>query len=152
MALLYLNTRPGVRKERVPMKHTWVVAFLLVLAGLLPQPLRAWDNTGHEVVAGIAWDNMTAAARQKAVALLGAAPANACLRSLLPNDARPLAVRQREFFIRAATWPDRVRSGPCVQFNQEDWHFLDHYWGGMSGRTGSSAPHNRTDIAMATTN
>ncbi|HEY5020978.1 MAG TPA: hypothetical protein VII30_00690, partial [Gemmatimonadaceae bacterium] len=84
-------------------------ALALLLGLCLPQSLLAWNSTGHELVAGIAWDNMTPQAQQKAIALLKRAPKDPCLLNLFPKDARPIAVRQREFFMRAATWPDVVR-------------------------------------------
>jgi hypothetical protein len=128
------------------------VAFALVVALCLPQAVLAWNATGHELVAGIAWDNMTPAARQKAIALLKSAPSDACLLDLLPNGARPLVDRQREFFMRAATWPDVIRKGknndtrPCTRFADSDAHFKDHFWQGVSGGSGTSAPKDRPDI------
>ena len=137
--------------------RVWILSFSITLlfagAGL------SWNNTGHEVVAGIAWDNMTPAARHKAIALLEAAPPDACLRDLFPHDARPLAARQREFFMRAATWPDRVRpdktindTRPCTRFHRGDWHFFDRFWQGVSGETGSDAPKDRPDVKVAAVN
>ena len=125
---------------------------LLVLL-FLPQSLFAWNATGHEAVAGIAWDNMTPRARQKAIALLNAAPADACLRDLFPSDSRPLNQRQREFFMRASTWADIVRPDkdaprPCDRFHRRDWHFINFFWEGTSGTTGATAPRDRTDIPV----
>jgi hypothetical protein len=123
-----------------------------VVALLLPRPLHAWDASGHQVVARIAWDAMTATARQRAVALLQAAPADACLRELFPADARPLELRKREFFVAASTWPDLVRpqnpgdTRPCVRFHRRDWHFINYFWSGVSGGTGGQQPRDRPDI------
>jgi hypothetical protein len=137
---------------------------ILILAILFAQTALAWNATGHEAVAAIAWDNMTPVARTKAIALLKQAPQNACLLDLLPNDTRPEPVRNREFFIRVATWPDVIRPAigtdkdhpdprPCVKlFAQPTWHFFDRFWQGTSGATGTAAPKDRTDIALATTN
>jgi hypothetical protein len=128
------------------------VAFALVVALCVPQAVLAWNATGHELVAGIAWDNMTVAARQKAIALLNSAPSDACLLNLMATDARPKAEREREFFMRVATWPDlvwpaKVDARPCTRFADSDAHFEDHFWQGVSGTTGSSAPQDRPDIA-----
>jgi hypothetical protein len=94
-----------------------ILAMGLALA--TPCPLFAWNATGHQLVAGIAWDQMTPAARQQAITLLRAAPPDACLLDLFPTDSRPLAVREREFFMRASNWSDIVRPGmndtrPCT--------------------------------------
>lgn len=140
------------------MKRLGFPALVLVLVSCLPSSLLAWNATGHELVAGIAWDNMSQGARDKAIALLQSAPSDACLLDLFPNDSRPLAVRQREFFMRAATWPDVVRPKgqhdprACTRFHQGDWHFVDRFWKGVSGGTGSDTPTDDTAIPIAATN
>lgn len=128
----------------------FALALVLVTFLVLPSA-RAWDGTGHQVVAGIAWDNMTATARQKAIDLLNGAPSNACLKVLFATDARALETRQREFFIRAATWPDLIRTGPCQSLSHPNWHFTDHFWKGFSGGTGANAPKD-SGIATPATN
>ena len=136
---------------------------ILILAILFAQTALAWNATGHEAVAAIAWDNMTPAAQTKAIAILKKAPHNACLLDLLSHDGRPEAVRNREFFIRVATWPDLIRPAigtdkdhpdprPCVQFHQPSWHFFDRFWEGTSGATGTAAPKDRNDVALAKVN
>jgi hypothetical protein len=122
------------------------VALVLGLCLCLPQPLLAWDATGHQLVAAIAWDNMTAPARQKAFEILNAASDDTCLPELFSNDSRPLAERQREFFMKAATWPDLIRDNACESLSQPDWHFTDHFWQGTSGATGADAPADRNDL------
>jgi hypothetical protein len=127
---------------------------LLLAVVLFPQTASAWNATGHMAVAGVAWDNMTPQARQNAIALLQAAPADACLRDLFTDDARPLAERQREFFMRASTWSDLVRARddnddrPCTRFHRRNWHFINYFWSGISGGAEDDAPHDRTDIAV----
>jgi hypothetical protein len=126
---------------------------------ILALPLFAWNNTGHELVAGIAWDDMTSQARANAIALLQRAPGNACLLELFSSDSsRPLDVRQREFFMRAATWSDIIRprgdndDRPCTQFHRREWHFIDHFWQGRSDGTGDRAPRDRNDIEIPDVN
>jgi hypothetical protein len=127
--------------------------FWFAIIALAVSPLAfAWNATGHKTVAAIAWDNMTPKAQKRAIAELMESQKGDCLREMFPQDSRPLKERQREFFIVAATWPDVVRpkvnpetkkpddKRPCVQFHQPDWHFLDHYWTGISGATGADAP------------
>jgi acid phosphatase len=140
------------------MKRLGLPLLALVLVSCLPQSVLAWNGTGHELVAGIAWDNMSPATQQKAIAILKNAPSDACLLELFPTDARPLAERQREFFMRAATWPDVVRpkgqNDPraCTRFHQGAWHFVDRFWKGVSGGSGNDAPTDDPDIPLATTN
>jgi phosphatidylinositol-3-phosphatase len=129
------------------MKRQHVRALLLVLGLLLPLPLLAWDATGHELTAAIAWDNMTSPAQQRAIAILSAASKDTCLPELFSKDAsRPLAERQREFFMAAATWPDLIRGGPCKPLSHKPWHFTDHFWQGVSGGSGAQAPKAVTTL------
>jgi hypothetical protein len=44
-----------------------------------------------------------------------AGPPKAGLASLFPQDARPLDLREREFFITRSTWPDIVRSATSLE-------------------------------------
>jgi len=50
-----------------------IIAFLLVLS-LLPAPAAAWGRLGHRLVASLAWDGMTPAARAAALQLLEGEP------------------------------------------------------------------------------
>jgi len=139
------------------MNHRLLAVAAAALVLLLPAPLFAWNATGHQLVAAIAWDRMTPAARQQAIALLRAAPADACLLNLFPTDSRPLDVRQREFFVRASTWSDSVRpdrndTRPCTRFHRRDWHFINFFWSGLSGGAGANLPTNRSEIAVPTDN
>ena len=139
------------------MKRKFFPVLTLIVALVLPQSVLAFNATGHQVVAGIAWDNMTLTARQNAIALLQAAPPDACLLDLFPNDSRPLADRQREFFMRASTWPDIVRPSEedtraCTRFHRRDWHFINYFWQGISGGSGPNAPEDREDIEMREVN
>jgi hypothetical protein len=133
------------------------ISLALVLTLLVPHPAGAWNATGHQVVARIAWDAMTPAARRQVVALLEAGPGDACLVDLLPADSRPLAVRQREFFLRASTWADIVRAGeddtrPCTRFSRGEWHYINYFWEGVSGASNGERPTDRPDLAPPTPN
>ena len=89
-------------------------------------PASAWNDTGHQVVALIAWDNLSPAARSKLVAAMRQAPPESQLPGLFPLDNRPLEVREREFFRRAATWADLVRGVP--ELHHSTWHHRNFYW------------------------
>jgi hypothetical protein len=103
-----------------------VLAALWVLVANTPRLAGAWTDTGHQVVAIIAWENLSAQARQQAVALLRQAPSDAGLASLLPLNGRPPAVPEREFFVRASTWPDALRGN--LTYHQPSWHYRDFFW------------------------
>jgi hypothetical protein len=115
------------------MKRLLLVLALLAAGVAAPAPLHAWDELGHRVVARIAWDHMTPAARAKAIELLMVAPADAGLLDLFPRDGRPLAVRQREYFIMAAVWADLIRPSrfpdtPGAAYARSDWHYVNFFW------------------------
>src|SRR4028119_2402871 len=105
---------------------------LLLLALLAARPALAWDALGHKVIALIAWEHMRPETRVRAVELLKAAPPDADLASLLPNAGRPLAERERELFLSAATWPDIVRDEAFKErrekYHQSNWHYTNFFW------------------------
>lgn len=125
----------------------------MILALLLPQSAFAWDSTGHELVARIAWENMTPTTRQQAIALLRKAPQDACLLDLTHGGGTP-SDPDRELFMLAATWPDVVRprdeddERPCIRFHRREFHFINFFWEGTSGGTGQNSPDDREDIPV----
>jgi hypothetical protein len=130
---------------------------IVTLMSSFPAASWAWNPTGHEVVARIAWDSLTPATRQRVVALLRAAPSDACMGDLFPSDRRPLAIRNREFFVRASTWPDIVRptendERTCIRYHRSEWHYINYFWQGVSGETGADRPRDRADLAPPLTN
>ncbi|MBC7910195.1 MAG: S1/P1 nuclease [Pyrinomonadaceae bacterium] len=115
-----------------------LICVLLVMGSLLvPQSALAWNYTGHEVVARIAWEKMEPQTRQRIMALMMQAPADADLASLLPADNRPLIFRQRDLFMLAATWADIVRSDEFPQrkekYHHSIWHFTNFFWRQQNG-------------------
>ena len=102
----------------------------LSAAGLLwSTPAHAWDELGHRVVARIAWDHMTPAARQHAVRLLQAAPPGSGIAELMPAMGT-MEERQREWFVLAAVWADMIRDRehPGARYAHADWHYVNFFW------------------------
>src|SRR5580658_3602371 len=65
---------------------------------------RAWDDVGHMTVAALAWDQMTPAARSRAVPLLKLNPQYQEWRVVAGRgDADKIA------FMMASTWPDFIK-------------------------------------------
>jgi len=111
---------------------------LTAAATLAPAPAHAWDDVGHMAVAIIAWRHMTPVARERAIALLRAAPSDAGLAQLRPSVGGPEA-RDLALFARAATWPDLVRDrrdyARFKRYHHPTWHYLSAYWrAGPQGR------------------
>ncbi len=134
------------------MKKRFIVA-CLAASLLLPTPAYAWNETGHKVVTLIAWDQMKPQTRSAVIALLKQAPPDADLVKLFPDDSRPLAEREREFFLRASTWSDIVRDNDFPErrkkFHHSTWHFINFFFD-QSGPGG--AARDRTDLSPETEN
>jgi S1/P1 Nuclease len=82
-------------------------AWLTLCALLAASPAQAWNDTGHMIVAAIAYELLTPAAK---------AEANRLLR-LNPDYGRWIAGasdhdRDEIAFVTAATWPDAIKSKP----------------------------------------
>ena len=129
------------------MESRWAVIWGVIAGFLTTASAHAWDATGHQVVARIAWDQMQPRTRQVAMDLLKAAPQDAGLLSLLSDDARSLPDREREFFARASTWPDIVRDehfpGRRKAYHHSTWHYINYFW----EKPGPNArPRDREDL------
>lgn len=129
------------------MKRLWIIISVLAVSLVFPVSTHAWNDTGHKVVARLAWAYMTPQARAKVIALLKSAPADADLSNLLASDSRPLAVREQEFFLRASTWADVMRDGKFPvrreKYHKSSWHYINFFWEqSMPG----GAPKDRTDM------
>jgi hypothetical protein len=139
---------------RIPIRWAIVASFLSILLITPPQAL-GWGNTGHEAVAYIAWQQMTPAARARAIELIKLVPAlhNADNTKTIPGYAEwvadlPAGLSQDDqnlyLFMRAATWPDTIKhewlidsdtppSGITTDVNigftdtksHGYWHFID---------------------------
>jgi hypothetical protein len=110
-------------------KRSTLVFALALLASL---PAAAWDRTGHLVVARIAWQQLSPAARSAAAELLASAPDDAGLRQLLPERSSSESEAQAEHFQRAAYWPDIVRDEAFPSrrdtYHHGDWHWINHFF------------------------
>jgi len=104
---------------RIPIRWAIVASSLSILL-VTPRQAVAWGNTGHESVAYVAWQQMTPAARARAIELLKQVPAlhNANNTKTIPGYAEwvadlPAGLSQDErnlyLFMRAATWPDTIK-------------------------------------------
>ncbi|MFY9621317.1 MAG: S1/P1 nuclease [Pyrinomonadaceae bacterium] len=124
-----------------------VSILILTVTLVLPQTAFAWNATGHQLVASIAWDNLSDTAKGNTIALLMKAPSGACFPRLSTGNSSSLSARERLLFMKTATWPDIVRprgqddTRPCKKFHRRDWHFVDFFWSGFSGDT-TNPPQN----------
>lgn len=108
---------------------------ILALAALsIPTPARAWHKEGHMAVARIAWQQMDDLQRKQLTAILDVHPH----RDTFLLTERPSQTKADEWmFVRAATWPDWVKSpyGPGIDpakaraiskvYDKRAWHFVN---------------------------
>lgn len=123
------------------MKLRALLPLTAAAALLWSTPAHAWDELGHRVVARIAWDHMTPAARQNAVRLLQAAPPNSGIAELMPRTGT-MEERQREWFVWAAVWSDMIRDRehPGARYAHADWHYVNFFWEQMPDGTRRDRP------------
>jgi hypothetical protein len=98
---------------------------LLILA-VVWQPVnaQAWNAAGHMIIASLAYDQLSPAAREKWVALLRQHPAFAAWQQTFPKDEPNLEFR-RYLFMRASTWPDDIRKSGSP-YDHPTWHYIDY--------------------------
>ncbi|HVE58365.1 MAG TPA: S1/P1 nuclease [Pyrinomonadaceae bacterium] len=127
-----------------------IIKFLLVslLLFAFAFPAFAWDDSGHKLVAYIAWQQMSPEAREKAIKILLNAPEDSQLNALYPTPpdedfttypigARSKAAKQRDYFMIVAYWADIVRNRKYekrYKYHHGTWHYLDTYWRESNGK------------------
>jgi len=102
-------------------------------------PAFAWDENGHKITAYIAWQRMTPEVREKAIKLLLSTPEDAQLSTFYSGyGSRSQEMRQRDFFMLAATWPDIIRDKSFTtrfsKYAHGDWHYADVFWQEEDGK------------------
>lgn len=150
---------------------------LLSVSLVVPSTLWGWGNTGHEAVAYVAWQQMSAGTKTRVVALLKKVPT---LSDEIPGYVEWVAQlppglskdQKNEFlFMRAATWPDSIKhhglhdsdTPPAglvtevhIGFGDEAshgyWHFIDTAFANDSETLPDTpAPNAATQIAALRT-
>ncbi|HEX8736381.1 MAG TPA: S1/P1 nuclease [Pyrinomonadaceae bacterium] len=105
---------------------------LFLICLIFPLSALAWDDVGHKTTAYIAWQQLTPQARERVSKILQNAPEDSDLGVFFMGDARPLAVRQMEHFMIAATWADIVRDRDFKvrfkNYHHSNWHYADTFW------------------------
>jgi len=132
----------------------------LLVALVLAAPAAAWNDFGHEVVAGVAWQELEPEVRARAVALLRQAPADSLMDCLDLNEeahgrcgrfayrldaAESSEDADRLLFERASYWPDLARG--LEKYNRPTWHYIGWTW--WQGADGTA---HDTDLPVAEPN
>jgi len=107
------------------MRHLPFLASFVIVA-VFAAPTLAWNALGHEVVAEIAWQQLSAEQRQNIVDILRRHPrfdtdfANEMDDDTLKGDK---ASQDHWVFLHAATWPDQIRG--IEEYDRPTWHYID---------------------------
>jgi S1/P1 Nuclease len=129
-----------------------LIAALIIVHGS-ECPVFAWDDTGHRVVARIAWDNMKPQARARSLEILRQADPDTDLNETFllkdtGSEGKSQAVRDRMFFVRASNWSDIIRNKSSInaerfrKYHHSTWHYINFFW----ERSASGTPVDRTDL------
>src|SRR4029078_2025534 len=127
-----------------------LIKFLIlsVLLFAFTVPTLAWDDSGHKLVAYIAWPQLTPEVRQKVIKMLLNAPEDSQLNALYPTPpdadfttypigARSKAAKQRDYFMTVAYSADIVRDRKYEnrsKYHHGTWHYLDTFWRETNGK------------------
>jgi hypothetical protein len=95
----------------------------LVLLLATTAPAYSWNNTGHMAAAYLAWQKLEEDQRAKAVKIL---KRHSHYDEFLSAN-RPRGFKEDEWaFLRAATWPDWVRTHYKNEFHHRTWHYINY--------------------------
>lgn len=104
----------------------FISAVMIVLVWLTAASrCNAWNSTGHEIVAQIAYDHMSPQTKAVIIGILRGHPR---LNEDLLHDELRAKDDDLAMFLRAATWPDMIRY-PAHPMNRTEhhgrWHYVD---------------------------
>ncbi|HEX5470321.1 MAG TPA: S1/P1 nuclease [Lacipirellulaceae bacterium] len=95
----------------------------------------AWNSPGHMIIALVAYDQLDAATRAKALDILRSHPRfDDHFKRLMPHAVSRGDVQEQDqwIFAQAATWPDLMRDSKGAvtrrdvkQYHRPWWHFID---------------------------
>jgi hypothetical protein len=116
-----------------------VAAIAAMILPLAPRPALAWDDLGHMVITRIAWSQLAPRTRERVIALLAQAPADAGIAELRPAAGDSLS--DLMFAAYASTWADIIRRPePAAHhaYHHGNWHYINYYW--STGPDGNAVP------------
>src|SRR5262249_45533502 len=125
---------PTIPRRFSDMKDSYRhIALTLILIVALNVPATAWNTRGHMMVAGVAYQKLTQATKDRVDPLLLLNPDRDNWLALIPARTSTAKTKMMLFMI-AATWPDRIKSDP-------DYH-TDGTHGGNRPPTDGSGDNN----------
>jgi len=90
----------------------------------------SWNESGHQVVAALAWDNLSEKARKNIIAILKEANPDTDIQALFDDSFKKDA--EKAWFMKVAYWPDIVRDKEKKEryekYHRSHWHYIERYW------------------------
>ena len=104
----------------------WMRGCLLLinLLGSMVPAARAWNPTGHMVIASMTYDQLAPAERARWTEWLRQHPDFARWQAAAPKD-QPDFDEGRYLFMKASTWPDDIRKTGSP-YDHPVWHYIDY--------------------------
>jgi hypothetical protein len=114
-----------------------ILAAVCVLFAHIATP--AWDDVGHKITGYIAWQRMSATARENVIRILRSAPEDSHLAVYFQSyGARTEEDKQLDYFMLVPTWADIVRDrsfpGRFEKYHRSDWHYTSVFWREVGGK------------------
>ena len=109
-------------------KKFFFLLFTLTLF-LIPVSIFGWNDTGHRVIASIAYDRLSPSAKHEVDQLTA---------KMFPYG------NGYHRFLKAATWPDDIRQADFILFNS--WHFINYPYSDQAAPTSSASQTNIIDV------
>jgi len=106
---------------RRPNRLSLLAAVAVILA--TPGVSRAWNYTGHRVIASVAYRQLDATTRQRVAVVLRKHPAYAALWADRPTNGPDDALN---LFWNASVFPDDARRGAFAAYNRPPAHYVNY--------------------------
>ena len=108
-------------KQPIRCRRLLAASLVVMLLGSCPAPAPAWWDSGHRLVALVAWSRMDAATRSRVLRLLGQHPQ--VEKYFTPSEQlRGDSMRHRWLISQAAVWSDLVRK---TDRDRPTWHYIN---------------------------
>jgi hypothetical protein len=99
------------------------VGLALLVVHVLPTPSRAWNPTGHRIIASIAYRELDEPTRARVEEILRKHPAHAALWDKRPSNGPDAAMN---LFWNASVFPDDARQPPWDAYNRPTHHYVNY--------------------------
>ena len=123
-----------------------VIRSIISLASVLFTTVAfAWNGTGHETIAAIAYRNLSPDVRAKVDTILQEHPKYDEWRAAAEKVSNDEEIISLYVFMQAATWPDDIRRSGNP-YDHPNWHFVDYPFTPPTKARNPKSPSPKDDI------